>query len=98
MSRRLFLLPSARDDIAAAAAWYASSRSGLGRDFLEKIDDLFLRVVGAPDQFPTIEPGVRRGLTRRFPYCVYFSTAEDRVDVLAVIHLHRHPDSWKRGR
>ncbi len=98
MSRRLFLLPGAQDDIAAAAAWYASSRSGLGRAFLAKIDDLFRRVVEAPDQFPTIEPGVRRGLTRRFPYCVYFSTSENRVDVLAVIHLHRDPDSWKRGR
>ena len=98
MSRRLFLLPAARDDIAAAAAWYASGRSGLGWTFLERIEELLRRIAEAPEQFPVIELNVRRGLTRRFPYCVYFTAFADRVDVLAVVHLHRHPDAWKRGR
>jgi plasmid stabilization system protein ParE len=98
MSRRLFVLPAAQDDIAAAAAWYESMRRGLGLALLEKVDELLQRVAEAPHQFPTIQPSVRRGLTRRFPYGVYFTVSEDRVDVLAVIHLHRHQESWKRGR
>ena len=98
MTHRLFVLPAVQDDIAAAAAWYDSERSGLGQAFLERIDGLLQQVTKAPYQFPTIQPGVRRGLTRRFPYGVYFMVSESRVDVLAVIHLHRHPESWKRGR
>jgi hypothetical protein len=39
MSRRLFVLPAAQDDIAAAAAWYDSGRSGLGLAFLGRIDE-----------------------------------------------------------
>ncbi len=31
----------------------------------------------------------------RFPYGVYFAPSEEVVVVLAVLHLHRHPDTWK---
>ena len=98
MSRCLFVLPAARDDIAAAANWYEAGRSGLGADFLDSIEELLLRIADAPQQFPEIQPDVRRGLTRRFPYGVYFLSTDKRVDVLAVIHLHRDPEAWKRGK
>jgi plasmid stabilization system protein ParE len=98
MSLPIHVLPAARDDIAAAAAWYESRRPGLGSAFLTRIDELLRRVSEQPFQFPEVHATVRRGLTRRFPYAVYFSLAESRADVLAVIHLHRHPESWKRGR
>lgn len=98
MSRLVYVLPAARDDIAAAAAWYESRRPGLGVAFLRRVDDVLGRVKEHPLQFPEVHGTVRRGLTRRFPYAVYFMLAELRVDVLAVIHLHRHPESWKRGR
>jgi toxin ParE1/3/4 len=98
MRRRLFVLPAARDDIAAAANWYDSSRSGLGATFIDSIDELLRRIAEAPQQFPEVQPDVRRGLAGRFPYGVYFLTTEKRVDVLAVIHLHRDPESWKHGR
>lgn len=98
MNRRLFLLPAARDDIAAAAAWYEANRPGLGTAFLDRTNELLQRIAESPYQFPTVQLNVRRGLTRRFPYSVYFTVGENRVDVLAVIHLHRHPDAWKQGK
>jgi len=98
MRRRLFVLPAARDDIAAAANWYEASRSGLGTTFLDSIDELLQRIAETPHQFPEVQSNVRRGLARRLPYGVYFLAIESRVDVLAVIHLHRDPDSWKRGK
>jgi hypothetical protein len=35
---------------------------------------------------------------RRLPYGVFFTVDDDMVTVLAVLHLHRHPDTWKGGR
>jgi hypothetical protein len=35
-------------------------------------------------------------LTRDFPYGVFFTTEADLVTVLAVLHLRRPPDTWKR--
>ena len=98
MRRPFFVLPAARDDIAAAAHWHDSGRSGLGEDFLDSIEELLLRIAEAPQQFPEIQSDVRRGLTRRFPYGIYFLATDARVDVLAVIHLHRDPEAWKRGK
>jgi hypothetical protein len=37
-------------------------------------------------------------LVRDFPYGVFFTTETDLITVLAVLHLRRHPDSWKGGR
>jgi len=34
----------------------------------------------------------------RFPYGVLYSIEPDRVYILAVMHLHRHPDYWKSRR
>ncbi len=47
MRRRLFVLPAARDDIAAAANWYDASRPGLGTTFLDSIDALLQRIAGS---------------------------------------------------
>lgn len=96
MIRRLYLLPGARADVRDAAHWYEAQRSGLGIRLLHELDQLCGRIANAPLQFPEIEAGVRRGLLRRFPYAVYFVVAAERIDVVAVLHLHRTPATWKR--
>jgi hypothetical protein len=31
----------------------------------------------------------------RFPYGVYFATGQGKVDVVAVMNLRQHPDTWR---
>ena len=53
---------------------------------------LSLREFGeAPLQFPVVRGNIRRALLRGFPYGVFFTVHADTVQVLAVVHLHRHP-------
>ena len=85
-------------DIAEAALWYETQRPGLGAEFVAEVDHLLRRIAESPLQFPEIGMGVRRGLLRRFPYGAYFMEATSRPQVLAVLHLHRHPETWKRRR
>jgi hypothetical protein len=47
-------------------------------------------------QFPALERGVRRAQLAVFPYAVFFRFSADVVTVIGVLHLHRHPDAWKR--
>ena len=61
------------------------------------MNTLLTRLVENPLQFPIVEEEVRRGLMRDFPYGVFFTADAELVTVLAVLHLHRHPDTWKRG-
>ena len=82
-------------DAEDAAIWYEGKRPGLGLRFLDELDHVVKRIAASPFQFPEIHPAVRRGLLRRFPYSVYFSVREKQVEVIAVLHQHRHPDAWK---
>lgn len=94
MKQRLIVRPKAELDIGAAI-WYEHERPGLGDRFLDELDELFERIERSPLLFPETENGVRRGLMRRFPYGVYFVIGSRRTVVLAVLHLHRQPSTWK---
>ncbi|SRR6266487_3221784 len=94
--RDLIVRLQAQLDVEDAALWYESRRPGLGARFLDEVDYVVERIRVSPLQFPEIEPGIRRGLTRRFPYSVYFSIIEERIEIIAVLHQYRHPDTWKK--
>ena len=82
-------------DVEDVAIWYESQRPGLGLRFLDELDYVAERVTAAPFQFPEIHANVRRGMLNRFPYSVYFLVSDDRVEIIAVLHQHRQPDTWK---
>ena len=95
MSRRLTFRIQAEVDIDEALGWYETERAGLGIKFIRNLNLLLERVQEQPFQFPLVEQDVRRGMVSRFPYGVFFTVDDDEVLVLAVLHLHRHPDTWK---
>lgn len=95
MARRFIVQPQSDLDIQAAAVWYEDQKSGLGARFLSELNQVFRRIEDNPRQFPVVESEMRRALLRHFPYGIYFLAESEVVTVLAVLHLHRHPDMWK---
>lgn len=93
--RRLELRHEAEDEVQEAALHYENERPGLGLRFESELSATFARVAEGPLLFAEIDPGVRRALLRIFPYGVFFTVEQNLVLVIAVLHLHRHPDSWK---
>jgi plasmid stabilization system protein ParE len=49
-----------------------------------------------PTVFPEVVPGVRRALTKRFPYAVYFRVEQSRVVIVVVVHQSRDPAVWQQ--
>lgn len=96
--RRLEISSEAELEVFEAALRYERERPGLGFRFEADVNSLFARLLENPFQFPEIEEGARRALVRQFPYGVFFTIDDDMVTVLGVLHLHRHPDTWKRAR
>ncbi len=94
--RRLELRREAEDELFEAALHYERERRNLGLRFESEVDLTFRRAIENPLQFPEIERGVHRALVRVFPYGVFFLLDEPLVLVIAVLHLHRHPNAWKR--
>src|SRR4051794_15139897 len=96
--KTLSLLPRAEVDMIEAALWYEGERVGLGQAFEKEFHRLAIRIQESPAQFPEVESGIRRGLLAQFPYGVFFIVEDDAVVVIAVLHLHRDPETLRARR
>jgi plasmid stabilization system protein ParE len=83
-------------DVESAFEWYETEEAGLGLEFLEKLRAAYLHILENPFGYQELRAGIRRALTRQFPYAVYFSIEGDMVLVLAVLHTARDPAEWQR--
>ena len=85
-------------DVIEVAMWYENEREGLGLEFSREVDNTVGRIAENPLLFQEREPGTRMAMVDRFPYGVYFIDEPGKVTLFGVLHLHRHPDAWKRRR
>lgn len=94
MKRSLSIRPEAQQDIKEAISWYEGQERGLGARFKGEVRTALRRIGDNALMFPNIDDKVRRALLNGFPYSVYFVIETRVVVILAVLHQHRHPDSW----
>ena len=90
-----FLSP-AQQDLAQAMAYYEAAVPGLGLEFVDELERTVHRILLQPEAWTRVSENHRRCRMRRFPYGLIYSLEGDAVIFVAVFHLHRHPDSWKR--
>jgi plasmid stabilization system protein ParE len=88
--------PNADWDVEAVFTWYEKEKTGLGWEFLDELQAAFDRIAEDPFKYRVIRREIRRSLTHRFPYAIYFSVESNVVVVLAVLHTRRNPAVWKR--
>ena len=83
-------------DVEAAFNWYEREEPGLGFEFLEELRAAYQRILDHPLGYQDLRRGIRRTLTRRFPYAVYFSIEENIIVIVAVLSTARDPEEWQR--
>lgn len=96
MKYDLIIRPEARADLLDAFHWYQSQRAGLGYDFKLCVDEVISKIQRNPLIHKVIESGIRRSITRRFPYGVFYVVENERIIVLAVLHARQDPLKWKK--
>jgi len=62
---------------------------------MQSIDDALLRIVANPDLYPIVYLTLRRTVVRRFPFAIFYEVVADEIQVVAVFHSRRDPESWK---
>ena len=87
--------PAAEAEFEEAAHRYDEVSVELGDRFVAEIEAAIERICENPEWFRRLTPRVRRCLVRTFPYGVLFEADSGRIFIVAVMHLHRHPDYWK---
>ena len=90
--------PDAEVEMIEAAAWYESRQEDLGKRFLAAVRDCINRIVINPRIYPEVEGDICRCLVKSFPFGVLFKTMPEGIGIVAVMHLRRDPDYWKRRR
>jgi plasmid stabilization system protein ParE len=96
MTRQIVFRRAAQAEFEDAAAWYDKARSGLGDEFIFEIEQSLIRAAASPERYAITFGDVRRAVTRRFPYAIYFRVRANRLIVIAVFHGRRDPAVWQR--
>ena len=91
------LLPPAAREIREAARYYEQKVPGLGFEFLAEIRAALRRILAHPQAWCPLDDRFRRCRTSRFPYGLIYTIEPDCVLVVSVMHLHRHPETWRKN-
>ncbi|HMP77752.1 MAG TPA: type II toxin-antitoxin system RelE/ParE family toxin [Kiritimatiellia bacterium] len=92
------ILETAEREIRRISDRYNEESPGLGYEFLDEFLNTTGRIQRNPEAWQALSRRARRALTRRFPYGVIYQIRKSEILIVAVMHLHRHPDAWKSGR
>lgn len=89
--------PEVYSELEMSRAWYEEKATNLGTEFLDEIDCALKNIEESPVMWPWYdkEKGVRRFLVHRFPYAILYRTTLTTIQIIAAMHLRRHPNYWK---
>jgi plasmid stabilization system protein ParE len=91
----MIIRPEAEADLATARDWYERQHAGLGAEFLLCVEEVLERIGRTPEMYRVVHHDIRRVLTRRFPYAVYYRIVGNDAVVLGILHTHRDPREWQ---
>ena len=98
MKYQIIIPPEAQSDLQSAFQWYEDQEESLGVEFLRCIDAAIFSINRSPKIYSQIYKSVRRALIRRFPYGIFYILDDNRIVVLAVLHVKRHPIRWQKRK
>ena len=90
--------PEAETEFNAAIKYYEEIEPSLGYDFALEVRATVNRAILSPRAWSIIDGEIRRSLVNRFPYGVLYSVEHEKIYIVAVMNLHRHPDYWKHRK
>ncbi|MBD3228699.1 MAG: type II toxin-antitoxin system RelE/ParE family toxin [Candidatus Lokiarchaeota archaeon] len=88
----------AEEEMNISAQYYNQQASGLGLDFLKKIEKSLEYILKDPERWPIAYKNIHKYNIRRFPFSLYyvFEKNKDKIIILAVAHQRRKPEYWKK--
>lgn len=95
MTLPIVLRSEAEVEFDEAFDWYDHQQVGLGPEFAAEVQRVFDRISFNPFLHQVVFADIRKGVVRRFPFCIYYRPHPDRIEVIAVFHSRRDPTIWQ---
>ena len=93
---KYYFHPAAKLELNDAVDYYEECKSGLGIEFAKEVYSTIYRIIQYPQAWFRLSKNTRRCLTNRFPYGVIYQILDNKIYIIAVMHLNRKPDYWKK--
>lgn len=89
------MLKPAQYELDDAFDYYESQVPGLGAEFLDDVLTAFKRIESNPEAWPLFSKRTRRCLATHFHYGIIYQMRNHEILIVAIAHLHRHPEYWQ---
>lgn len=90
-------LPSAREELNEAAAFYDARVPGLGDAFLDDVERAIETIQENPRIGATVGRRFRRVFIGRFPFSTIYIDRDGEIVIVPIAHQRKRPGYW-RGR
>lgn len=92
----LIITKKAQEDLDDAYQWYEEKEPGLGKEFIRSVGAKIAEIKRYPLHHLVLQNNhVRRALTNRFPFSIYFENKKELITIFAILHHRRSPEFWK---
>ncbi len=89
-------LDVASQELDDTIEFYNCERQGLGDNLYHEVKHALKSIAVFPNAWHPMSVRIRRCRVQRFPYGLIYQVRKDELLIVAVAHLHRKPDYWKR--
>jgi hypothetical protein len=88
-------LSVAQRELADSIDHYNRESEGLGFEFAAEVQRALSRIIRHPLAWAPLSKRTRRYRLNRFPYGIVYQIRPGEILIVSVMHLHRHPMTWK---
>lgn len=93
---KINFLSIAHIELVDAIRYFNEQSEGLGFEFANEVRNTIKRISLYPQAWTKLSEKTRRCRCNRFPYGIVYQLREDEILIIAVMHLHRKPEYWRK--
>lgn len=95
ISSKIQFLAAAEQEFIDTVGYYNCQSPGLGFEFAVEVTRTLTRIVEYPLAWHRLSERTHRCRTNHFPYGIIYQIRKDCIMIIAVMHLHRKPETWQ---
>ena len=80
----------AKAEIVDSFFFYEGKRIGLGKQFINELEQILQLISLSPGLFPKHRRGLKKAIIRRFPFIIIFEIEKAVITIYAVFHTSRN--------
>lgn len=88
----IIIREEAETDLISIFDYYEFQMEGLGDRFITSFENSLQKLKNNPFHTFKISDNIRRAVTKKFPYSVYYMVIENTIVIFSVLHQYRKPE------